>query len=104
MKKILRIESSESCLTVYPEDEGDAVCSVGITIENDQEICIALLKSLIPLNSQFTQQQLQIEFNFLQARRITIGLLEIGWITGEEFKRIMAENIRTFPTFLAPLL
>lgn len=57
-----------------------------------------------PAAHQFTQEQLQQEFNYMQAEKITKELLEKGLITGEEFDRIMAENRRTFPTFLSPLL
>ncbi len=57
-----------------------------------------------PDASQFTQEQLQQEFNFLQAERITKKLLEKGIITTDQYDRIMAENKRTFPTFLAPIL
>lgn len=57
-----------------------------------------------PAASQFTQEQLQQEFNFLQAERITKKLLEKGIITADQYDRIMAENKRTFPTHLAPIL
>ncbi len=53
---------------------------------------------------RFTQEQLQNEFNYMQAEKITKMLLEKGIITEEEFDKIMAENRRTFPTYLAPLL
>ncbi len=52
----------------------------------------------------FTQKQLQAEFNYMQAEKITKMLLEKGIITSEEYDRIMVENRRTFPTFLAPIL
>lgn len=45
-----------------------------------------------------------MEFNYMQAERITKKLLERGLITEEEFEKIMAENKRTFPTILSPLL
>ena len=57
-----------------------------------------------PVAHKFTQEELQMEFNYMQAERITKKLLERGLITDEEFDRIMAENKRTFPTFLSPLL
>ncbi len=57
-----------------------------------------------PAPHKFTQEELQMEFNYMQAERITKKLLERGLITGEEFDLIMAENKRTFPTFLSPLL
>jgi len=58
----------------------------------------------IPVAHKFTQEELQMEFNYMQAERITKKLLERGLITREEFDLIMAENKRTFPTFLSPLL
>ena len=57
----------------------------------------------IPAAHKFTQEELQMEFNYMQAERITKKLLERGLITREEFDLIMAENKRTFPTFLSPL-
>ena len=53
---------------------------------------------------RFSQEQLQQEFNYIQAEKITKGLLEKGQITGEEYKQIMAENRRTFPTYLTALM
>ena len=57
-----------------------------------------------PTTHRFTQEELQREFNYMQAERITKKLLERGLITEEEFEKIMAENKRTFPTILSPLL
>lgn len=57
-----------------------------------------------PTSRRMTQEQLQMEFNYMQAERITKKLLERGLITEEEFEKIMAENKRTFPTILSPLL
>ena len=53
---------------------------------------------------KFTQEELQREFNYMQAERITKKILEMGLITREEFERITVENKRTFPTILSPLL
>ena len=58
----------------------------------------------IPAAHKFTQEELQMEFNYMQAERITKKLLERGLIHREEFDLIMAENKRTFPTFLSPLI
>ena len=57
-----------------------------------------------PATRKFTQEQLQMEFNYMQAERITQKLLESGLITEEEFRLIMEENKRTFPTILSPIL
>ncbi len=53
---------------------------------------------------RFTQSELQQEYNYLQAERITRRLLERGLISAVEFRRIMNLNRKTFPTILAPLL
>ena len=52
---------------------------------------------------RITQEELQREFNYMQAERITKKLLELGRITEAEFEKIMAENRRTFPTVLSSL-
>ena len=51
-----------------------------------------------------TQEQLQREFNYIQAERITKKLLEKGLITIVEYDRIMGENRRVFSPFLATIL
>ena len=61
-------------------------------------------QEMTPAAHKFTQEELQMEFNYMQAERITKKLLERGLITREEFDLIMAENKRTFPTFLSPLI
>ena len=52
----------------------------------------------------FTQEQLQQEFHYILAEKITSKLLDAGLISEEEFELIMTENRRTFPTFLAAIL
>ena len=56
------------------------------------------------VSHKLTHEQLQQEFNYMQAEKITKKLLENGLITAEEFELIMAENKRTFPTILSTLL
>ena len=51
-----------------------------------------------------TQEQLQREFNYLQAERITKKLFEKGLITIVEYDSIMGENRRVFSPFLATIL
>ena len=53
---------------------------------------------------QISQEQLQNEFNYIQAERITRKLLDKGLISGDEFHKIMEANRRTFSPDLAPLL
>ena len=51
-----------------------------------------------------TQEQLQQEFYFIQAPRITQNMLLNGLITDEEYQLILLENIITFPTLLSPII
>lgn len=51
-----------------------------------------------------SQEQVQMEFDYLQAERITKKMLEIGLISTDEYDSIMIENRRTFSPYLAPLL
>ncbi|WP_366125462.1 SHOCT domain-containing protein [uncultured Ruminobacter sp.] len=57
----------------------------------------------IPLN-QSTHEQLQQEFNFLRAENITKIMLNRGFITLDEYRLIMAENVAVFPTFISSIL
>ena len=61
-------------------------------------------KPSISNTRKFTQSQLQQEYNYLQAERITKRLFDKGLITLMEYRKIMAENRKSFPTLLAPLL
>ena len=54
--------------------------------------------------SPITQEQLQQEFNFLRAEQITRTMLNQGLITADEYRRIMVENVVTFPTFISQIL
>lgn len=60
-------------------------------------------KLTIPVEP-ITQEQLQQEFYFIQAQKITQKLLSKGLITDEEYHLIMAENKVTFPTLLSPII
>ena len=51
-----------------------------------------------------TQEQLQQEFNFMRAEQITRTMLNQGLITADEYRRIMVENVVTFPTFISQIL
>ena len=57
-----------------------------------------------PSDHRFTQEQLQREFNYMQAEKITKKLLERGLITVDEFDKIMRENQRSFSPYLAEIL
>ena len=54
--------------------------------------------------SQITHEQLQHEFNFLRAEHLTKTMLNRGLITADEYRRIMVENVVTFPTFISQIL
>lgn len=51
-----------------------------------------------------SQEQIQMEFDYLQAERITKKMLEQGLISTDEYSSIMIENRRAFSPYLAPLL
>ena len=51
-----------------------------------------------------SQEQIQTEYDYLQAERITRKMLEKGLISTDEYDSIMIENRRVFSTYLAPLL
>ena len=51
-----------------------------------------------------THEQLQLEFNFMRAEQITRTMLNQGLITADEYRRIMVENVVTFPTFISQIL
>ena len=51
-----------------------------------------------------THDQLQQEFNFMRAEQITRTMLNQGLITADEYRRIMVENVVTFPTFISQIL
>lgn len=51
-----------------------------------------------------SQEQVQMEFDYLQAERITNKMLEKGLISTDEYDSIMIENRRIFSPYLAPLL
>ena len=57
-----------------------------------------------PSKLRFTQEQLQREFNYMQAEKVTKKLLERGLITVDEFDKIMQENRRSFSPYLAEIL
>ena len=54
--------------------------------------------------SRISQEQLQQEFNFLRAEHLTKTMLNQGLITADEYRRVMVENVVTFPTFISQIL
>ena len=53
---------------------------------------------------RYKPEQLQNEFNYIRAEKITKKMYEKGLISREEFDRIMAENKRIFSPYLAAIL
>ncbi len=60
-------------------------------------------KGAFSAGHRFTQEQLWQEFRYIQAEKITRGLLEKGLITHEEYEKIMDQNKWTFPTYLSSI-
>ncbi len=104
MKRITRIESSVTMTDTCVEWGDEVFYFNENTMEPQDDRHLVFFKMIIPSRIRFTQEQLQIEFNYMIAEKITKTLLGMGLITNEEFTWIMAENRRIFPTFLAPLL
>ena len=61
-------------------------------------------KNMASATEQITGEQLQNEFNYIQAERITKKLLDKGLISDVEYHKIMEANRRSFSPSLAPLL
>jgi hypothetical protein len=51
-----------------------------------------------------SQEQLQCEFDYIQAEKLLRKMLEKGLITEVEFNKIDALNRQTFPPFLAEIM
>ena len=60
-------------------------------------------KNMASATEQITGEQLQNEFNYIQAERITKKLLDKGLISDVEYHKIMEANKRSFSPSLAPL-
>lgn len=64
----------------------------------------APLAEVVVPEHRCTPEQLQNEFNYIRAERITKKMLEKGLITLDEFNKIMEENRRIFSPYLAAVL
>ena len=53
---------------------------------------------------RMTQEQLQNDFDYYRAEKITKKLLDAGLITAEEYKKTMKLNRETFKPFLYQLM
>jgi len=53
---------------------------------------------------QFTQEELQREYDYIRAEKLTRQLLDRGLVTIEEFDKIMALNRESFSPVLARIM
>ncbi len=51
-----------------------------------------------------TNEEMQNEYDYLLAEQLTRKLLDEGFITVDEFTRIMARNRRSFSPFLSKII
>lgn len=54
--------------------------------------------------SKPTDKELQNEYNYIFAEELTRKLFDKGFITGEEYEKIMRKNRHTFKPFLSKIL
>lgn len=57
-----------------------------------------------PGKKQFTQEELQREYDYIRAEKLTRKLLNLGLITIEKFDKIMALNREAFSPALARIM
>ncbi len=62
------------------------------------------LVEIVVSEHRCSQEQLQKEFNYIRAEKITKRMLEKQLITKDEFDKIMEENKRLFSPYLAAIL
>lgn len=58
----------------------------------------------VPGKKQFTEEELQREYDYIRAEKLTRKLLDLGLITIEEFDKIMALNRESFSPALARIM
>lgn len=56
-----------------------------------------------PKKHQYTEEEMQSEYNYIRAGQMTKKLLDKGMITEEEYNKIMDKNRQTFCPFLSDL-
>lgn len=71
--------------------------------KNIQEITEKVLES-VNLKRSISKEQLQCEFNYIQAENILKKMLEKGLINVVEFDKITELNRKTFSPFLAKIM
>lgn len=57
-----------------------------------------------PKKHQYTEKEIQREYDYIRAEQLTRKLLDEGMITEEEFDKITALNRKSFSSFLSEIM
>lgn len=58
----------------------------------------------VPKKHQYTEEEMQREYDYIRAEQMTKKLLNKGLITEEEFDKITALNRKSFSPFLSEIM
>lgn len=58
----------------------------------------------VPKKHQYTEEEMQREYDYIRAEQMTRKLLDEGMITEEEFDKITALNRKSFSPFLSEIM
>lgn len=58
----------------------------------------------VPKKHQYTEEEMQREYDYIRAEQMTKKLLDKGLITEEEFDKITALNRKSFSPFLSEIM
>lgn len=58
----------------------------------------------VPKKHQYTEEEMQREYDYIRAEQMTKKLLDKGLITEEEFDKIAALNRKSFSPFLSEIM
>ena len=58
----------------------------------------------VPKKHQYTEEEMQREYDYIRAEQMTKKLLDKGLITEEEFDKIIALNRKSFSPFLSEIM
>jgi len=56
------------------------------------------------VSNQFTDEELQQEFNYIRAQKMTKKMLDKGLINAEEFNKIEEKNRQNFSPYLSRIM
>lgn len=59
---------------------------------------------VVPKKHQYTEEEMQREYDYIRAEQMTKKLLDKGLITEEEFDKITALNRKSFSPFLSEIM